>query len=89
MTLFIYRSRFASAGACLCLWLASCGDSELERRLEQAVEESDLPRASPETNGSAPGFDGFVKSTDDSGAVSQLYELKDGQLDGPAVGWDK
>ncbi|MBT4666816.1 MAG: hypothetical protein HOB63_09900 [Opitutae bacterium] len=62
--------------------LQSCGEKELQDRMEDAVDEADL-FDKPETNRSR--FNGIVKTSDGR----QLYEVQDGKADGSTVGLDE
>jgi antitoxin component YwqK of YwqJK toxin-antitoxin module len=59
----------------------SCGDKELQDRMEEAVDEAEL-FDNPETNRSR--FNGIVKTSDGR----QLYEVQNGKAKGSTVGLD-
>ena len=61
--------------------LQSCGEKELQDRMEDAVDEADL-FDKPETNRSR--FNGIVKTSDGR----QLYEVQNGKAKGSTVGLD-
>ena len=62
--------------------IQSCGDKELQDRMEEAVDEADL-FDNPEANRSR--FKGIVKTSDGR----QLYEVQKGKAEGSTVGLDE
>ena len=62
--------------------IQSCGEKELQDRMEEAVDESDL-FDNLEANRSR--FNGIVKTSDGR----QLYEVQDGKAEGSTVGLDE
>tara|TARA_A100001037_G_scaffold241879_1_gene222143 strand:- start:530 stop:1129 length:600 start_codon:yes stop_codon:yes gene_type:complete len=78
------KSLYFQAKNCFCLiyiGFASCGDSEINEKFEEAVDESLLARR---MEGNLTGFDGLVKSADGK----QVYQLDDGRKDGETIGMD-
>ena len=62
--------------------IQSCGEKELQDRMEEAVDEADL-LDKPEANRSR--FNGIVKTSDGR----QLYEVQNGKAEGSTVGLDE
>ena len=62
--------------------IQSCGDKELQDRMEEAVDEAEL-FDNPEANRSR--FNGIVKTSDGR----QLYEVQNGKAEGSTVGLDE